>query len=136
MPHAGGRVLGGDVAELLEGWSPDVVVLENVNAFRGSSAQSAFAFGRAFGVVEGAAESLWLRVETVSPARWKAAMGLGRDKGASRALACRLWPDRRDDFKRAKDDGRAEAALLAEAWCRIGKRRGLPTDASVQHSAT
>jgi hypothetical protein len=32
-------------------------------------------------------------------------------------MAANLWPDKADLFKRAKDDGRAEAALIAH-WGR------------------
>jgi len=39
--------------------------------------------------------------------------GEARDKGASRATATRLFPKFGHYFKRAKDDGRAEAALMA-----------------------
>ncbi len=43
-------------------------------------------------------------------------------KDKSRALACRYWPDSAKLFSRAKDDGRAEAALIAS----IGQRLAQP----------
>jgi hypothetical protein len=49
-------------------------------------------------------------------------MGLHSDKGESRALAMRLWPDHGDRFARVKDDGRAEAALIAWWW--LSKKMG------------
>ena len=44
------------------------------------------------------------------------ALGLSADKGVSRRRAIELWPDHRKAFERVKDDGRAEAALLAWWW--------------------
>jgi crossover junction endodeoxyribonuclease RuvC len=56
-----------------------------------------------------------LAYNRVVPHVWKRKMGLiGKGKDASRALAMRLWPDLRDQLQRKKDDGRAEALLLAE----------------------
>lgn len=50
----------------------------------------------------------------VSPQRWKNHFGLaGRDKNASRHLAMEKFPRHVGLFSRVKDDGRAEAALLA-----------------------
>jgi hypothetical protein len=39
----------------------------------------------------------------------------GRDKDASRAAAIQRWPARAELFSRKKDDGVAEAALIAIA---------------------
>ena len=49
----------------------------------------------------------------VDPSAWKKTMRLSTDKNASRALASQYFPDCSDQWKRAKDDGRAEAALIA-----------------------
>lgn len=57
-------------------------------------------------------------VAEVRPADWKAALNLGTSKAASRELASNLFPDQADQWARVKDDGRAEAALIA--W--YGKR--------------
>jgi hypothetical protein len=40
-------------------------------------------------------------------------MHLSTDKNASRALASQYFPDAADQWKLAKQDGRAEAALIA-----------------------
>jgi crossover junction endodeoxyribonuclease RuvC len=40
-------------------------------------------------------------------------MHLSADKGESRRRATQLFPDYADQWTRVKDDGRAEAALLA-----------------------
>ena len=49
----------------------------------------------------------------VDPSAWKKTMRLSTDKNASRALASQYFPDCSDQWKRVKDDGRAEAALIA-----------------------
>ena len=54
-----------------------------------------------------------LPVKFVQPASWKKHFGLNRDKGLSRSLATQRFPEYAKLFARAKDDGRAEAALLA-----------------------
>jgi hypothetical protein len=49
----------------------------------------------------------------VDPSAWKKSMHLSTDKNASRALASQYFPDASDQWARVKDDGRAEAALIA-----------------------
>lgn len=92
----------------------DLVVIENVHSRPGQGVSSSFNFGRALGCVEGVVLALGLPVSFVTPATWKRDMGLtGKDKGASRQLATDTWPTWAGSFQRVKDDGRAEAALLA-----------------------
>lgn len=75
----------------------------------------------AFGVLKGALAWRSIPFELVAPAKWKAALNLSTSKDASREKASQLFPDDAAQFKRAKDDGRAEAALLA--WFGLGKVR-------------
>ena len=71
--------------------------------------------GRALGAIEAIPQSLGLVTTYATPSAWKKSMGLiGKDKGASRQLATDLYPSWAAMFKRVKDDGRAEAALLAK----------------------
>lgn len=93
-------------------------VVEVAGSMPGQGVASTWKFGRATGVVEGVIGGLGWPLHTVTPAKWKKALGLGKDKGASRAMAARLWPDHAALFARVKDDGRAEAALIAEWWRR------------------
>jgi len=48
-----------------------------------------------------------------APKRWKGEYDLGSDKRASLAMASALFPSYKESFKLLKDDGLAEAALLA-----------------------
>lgn len=91
----------------------DFAVIEDVHAMPGQGVTSMFRFGYNAGILLGVLCALNIKVLRLKPAAWKSALGLGRDKKASLALAIKYFPKYRDDFKRARDDGRAEAALLA-----------------------
>lgn len=98
------------------------VVVEHVQGVQQSGATSAFAFGRGFGTIEGVLAGLTLPHTLVRPQRWTKDLGVGSDKGTHRATAKRLWPAAAETFARVKDDGRADAALLAWWWARHGSR--------------
>lgn len=66
-----------------------------------------------YGVLKGALAWRSITVQTVRPSVWKPAINLTSQKDMSRQKAMELFPDRAEDFKRVKDHGRAEAALLA-----------------------
>lgn len=97
---------------------PEMVVLEHVQGVQGSGATSAFSFGRGFGVVEGVVTALGLPLTLVRPQSWTKALGVSRDKGQHRLTASNLWPAHAAYFARVKDDGRADAALLAHWYAR------------------
>lgn len=92
-----------------------VAVIEQVNAMPGQGVTSMFAFGESFGLAKGVLAGLGIQCSTVTPGVWKKAMKLNAGKDGSRAKAAQLWPMSAGEFKRVKDDGRAEAALIA-AW--------------------
>lgn len=92
---------------------PLLAVVERVAATPQMGVSSAFAFGDSAGCLRGVLQALGIRIEYVTPAQWKRAMRLTQDKGLSRTLAAQRWPEHAAQFARVKDDGRAEAALLA-----------------------
>lgn len=97
--------------------SPDATaVLERGIAMPRQSSSTTYTTGRGGGLWEGLLAGMGVGYELVEPRKWKRAMGLvtGADKGASRVLAQRLFPKHAELFSRVKDDGRAEAALMAE----------------------
>lgn len=96
-----------------------LAMVEKVWSRKDEGPSSAFAFGRAFGIALGIAAAQFWRVELVSPQRWKKAMGTTSDKDSSRHRASELLPRHAGNWHRVKDDGRAEAALLAEYARRI-----------------
>ena len=75
-----------------------------------------------YGVLRGALQWRDIPFIEVPPAKWKASLGLSKDKGASRDKAGQIFPDNADLFSRVKDDGRAEAALIA--WYGMGQVPG------------
>lgn len=119
MPVADGRVSAPILGDLLLGWGEAYghemrVILEDVAARPGQGVSSMFKFGRCVGAVEGVVGSLTLPLVYVTPARWKRSAGLtGREKDASRRKALELWPERHRQLARKKDNGRAEALLIA-----------------------
>jgi crossover junction endodeoxyribonuclease RuvC len=107
------------LAEIIAKSHASKAYVEIVGARPGEGAVGAFAFGRSRGVVEGVLAALGVPVVFIAPASWKRAVGLppGRDgaKDAARSAAIARWPAKAALFARVKDDGRAEAALIAVA---------------------
>jgi crossover junction endodeoxyribonuclease RuvC len=89
------------------------VVIEKVGAMPGQGVSSMFNFGRSAGIIEGVVAALRMPHTYVTPATWTKAVGRAAGKDASRMRAMELFPSKADLFKRAKDDGRADAALIA-----------------------
>jgi crossover junction endodeoxyribonuclease RuvC len=79
----------------------------------GQGVTSMFNFGRSYGDVRGVIGAMEVPLHFVTPQKWKKHFGLSSDKEQSRLRAIRMFPAVADSFKRKKDDGRAEAALIA-----------------------
>ena len=93
-----------------------LITLEEGQAHAVDTAVTAFSVGWGTGMWPLFLLSHDFALEPVKPPVWKRAMGLtGKDKEWSRLMAQRLWPNA--PLCRKKDDGRAEAMLLAE-WSR------------------
>jgi crossover junction endodeoxyribonuclease RuvC len=89
------------------------VVTERVTARPGQGVTSMFNFGRSTGIIEGVVAALLIPNTYVTPQTWTKAVGRAAGKDASRMRAMELFPSKAELFKRAKDDGRADAALIA-----------------------
>lgn len=96
------------------------VVIEDVHSMPKQGVASSFKFGRSKGVIEGFFAGAGLPIRYVAPSKWKRDLGLTNDKGVSRQRALELWPHQTAAFCRVKDDGRAEAALIAYWWIKHG----------------
>jgi len=116
------QVSANELAELLNLYAGKDchVYVERVSAMAGQGVTSVFSFGRSFGMIEGILAALKMPVTFVAPATWVKGVGRGPGKDASRARAMELFPNYEYFFKRVKDDGRADAALIAH-W---GKKHG------------
>jgi hypothetical protein len=87
--------------------------VEKVGAMPGQGVTSTFNFGDAYGKVLGVLAGLEIPTTVYRPGVWKGFMGLSSNKDDSRIMAATVWPDNASWFKRKRDDGRAEAALIA-----------------------
>lgn len=116
------QVSANELAELLNLYAGKDchVYVERVSAMAGQGVTSVFSFGRSFGMIEGILAALKMPVTFVAPATWTRAIGRSPGKDASRARAMELFPEYEYFFKRVKDDGRADAALIAH-W---GRKHG------------
>lgn len=91
----------------------DAAFVEKVGAMPGQGVSSMFQFGRSVGMIEGVLAALEIPTNYVTPQGWQKAVGARGGKDASRARAAELFPAYAANFSRKKDDGRADAALIA-----------------------
>ncbi len=127
MPVRAARAKGQEidwpgVRDVLRGWHPDHVYLEHVQPVGGQAkgarqgVTSVFKFGGAFHGMQAMLAALEIPYTLITAASWKRAMGLlGGEKDYARTRAMHAFPGQAALFKRKKDIGRAEAALLALA---------------------
>lgn len=107
------------LAAQLDIFRPTHAFIENVSS-RPRQA-GAFKFGFNTGLVHGVLATLDAEIQTVPPQTWKAIYGIKRHfdenkratKNEARAIATNLFPQSAKLFSRVKDDGVAEAALIA-----------------------
>lgn len=122
MPYVGGEP---DVG-VIRNWLTDfkmgrtvTVVIESQQSMPGQGVSSTFTLGKGYGMVLATVMLAGVRVIVVRPTQWKKEMGIPpkSDKDYSRLLAMRTFPDLQKDLQRKKDDGRADALLIA-GWGR------------------
>jgi crossover junction endodeoxyribonuclease RuvC len=105
------------------------IVIEAQSTRPGLAAGSVFKTGEGYGILKGYAQASGCQWTTIRPQDWKAThnlIGAGGDlKGAARTRAIKLasreaamarFIHHADMFRRVKDDGRAEAALIGDAY--------------------
>jgi crossover junction endodeoxyribonuclease RuvC len=107
------RVDGAALAAIVRALAPAAAVVELVGAMPGQGVSSMFAFGKATGIVLGVLAGLGIPVTEVAPVQWKRALRVPADKGGARLRASQLFPTAAAHWQRVKDDGRAEAAMIA-----------------------
>lgn len=103
------------LARIIDNWSSRIreVWLEQVGTRPGEGAVGAFTFGRGYGLIRGVCAANFLSIIDVTPATWKRALRVPAEKDGARAAASRAFPRHAEMWARVKDDGRAEAALIA-----------------------
>ena len=122
-PEANGRTATNAplLAGILARTHARIAFCEFVGARPTDAKASAFAFGRARGVIEGCAGALGLPIVFLNPPTWKrvAAIPSGAEnKDSARTRAIARWPARADLFARKRYVDRAKACLIALAGLR------------------
>jgi crossover junction endodeoxyribonuclease RuvC len=115
-PIIDGNIDAANMASAIDIMHPSVAIIERVSAMPKQGVSSTFKFGVAYGVVQGIVAAHQIPIHFVTPTTWKKHFNLSPDKEQSRARAIHLWPRQAEMFKRKKDHGRAEAALLARYY--------------------
>ena len=112
VPVVGKEINASALHDLIHQYAPDLAVIEIVHSMPKQGVASSFNFGMSYGIAKGVVGSLHIPTINVAPTKWKRHFGLTADKEQARALAISTWPFS-EHFRRKKDNGRAEAALLA-----------------------
>jgi crossover junction endodeoxyribonuclease RuvC len=104
-----------ELARIIDNHSADIThaFVEDVTASPQMGVTSAFSFGMSAGLVHGVLSANFIPMTLVRPQVWKKHFGLKSDKDDSRRKASSLFPNCTAQWARKKDDGRAEALLIA-----------------------
>lgn len=116
MPVVAGEVDPANLAALIRQFAPTHAVIELVHSMPKQGVSSAFKFGEGCGVVRGVISTLGISSSFVSPQRWKKHFRLDANKEKARREALRLFSAVPEHFQRVKDEGRAEASLIARYY--------------------
>ena len=113
------RVDPAGVTEIINSLKPTHAWVERVHSMPKQGVAASFSFGEGYGIILGVMAATATPYTLITPQRWMKAMLAGhqRSKDTSRLVARQLWPNQAELFKRKKDHGRAEGALIAE-WGR------------------
>jgi crossover junction endodeoxyribonuclease RuvC len=100
------------LGSMLRELAPDAAVIEQVASMPRQGVASMFAFGMAYGAVLGVCGALEIPVTLVTAVEWKGALRV-RASDDPRVRASQLIPKAAKHWPRVRDDGRAEACLIA-----------------------
>ena len=100
---------------LMQHLDPHKAIVEKVGAMPGQGVSSMFSFGRSVGIIEGVLAAKQIPVTFVTPQSWQKLSGAAKGKDGSRQRVMELFPREAHLFARVKDDGRADAVLIALA---------------------
>lgn len=106
------------LAQIMDEWAPQKIraFIEQVGPTPQMGVTSSFSFGGSFWAVRMACAAHFLPIEMVTPQTWKRALQVKAGAGKSdavRARASALLPNHARLWTRAKDEGRAEASMIA-----------------------
>ncbi len=101
------------VLEILRFCRPEHIFIEQVSAQPGNGAAAAFTYGFGAGVLEACVASCGIPFTYVLPQVWKKELNCPKDKNAARVRASQLIPELSHNWSLKRQDGVAEAALIA-----------------------
>jgi len=101
------------IARVFDGAPVRHVMIERVSVRSNEAITSALTQGTGYGSLLGVIAANFIPYSTALPSVWKRSLHLSSDKDQSRALASKYVPECALFWSRKKDDGRAEATLLA-----------------------
>lgn len=101
--------------------------LEKVGAMPKQGVTSSFNFGTSYGIARGLIAANFIPRTLVAPVLWKKGLRVQADKDAARARASELMPAHSRKWKMKKQDGLAEAALIALYGARVLGRNMNPS---------
>lgn len=114
MPVIDGVVDAYTLTTIIAEWgSVDRIVIETQQAMPKQGVASTFKTGANYGRILGVCAALERPVYHVRASEWTRALGVGSDKAVHRRRAQDEWPSMADKFACRKDDGRADACLIA-----------------------
>jgi len=105
-----------DVAQLvwiIQHEEPDEAYVEKALLMPANGKSAYQKLGYAEGVIVGILSALKVPYTIVHPRTWKASMKTPKDKDAARMRASQLLPEFAHNWPLKKDDGKAEASLIA-----------------------
>lgn len=102
-------------------FEPDFAFLEDVNGYGGNEQQNAAAAGvlmQTAGALEAYIVAAQIPRQKIAASVWKGTLKItggtsAEKKTKARIRASQIFPEHADEFRRVKDDGVAEAALIA-----------------------
>ena len=108
------------LAELLDSWGPDCVIVEDNRAMGSNGSLANFNMGLTMGLILATIQLSRYPLVRVKPQEWQRRVGMAtipalERKETSRQRAIERWPHLRPELKRKKDHNRAEALWIAEA---------------------
>ena len=120
-PHA--------LAQLLRDRCPGHAFVEGMRAMPGQGVTSMFALGKGYGIILGVLAAVGVPYTVIDARKWKRALAAPAEKDGARARASQLLPAAAGQWPLKKNDGRAEAALIAfygiRAFNEIGEAPGV-----------
>ncbi len=105
----------------------DHAIIESAAAMPKQGVASMFKFGFVCGGLRGLVAAHFIPVTYVTPKKWKGALSVPKAKDGARARASELLPAYSHLWQRVRDDGRAEATMIALYGARLlssGERMG------------